>query len=79
MSFIPEKQDASNFNGGMEFADGDVLKAVVLNNLIKGLLYAQNTDGLPKVTEADNGKLLQVVDGKWELVDLLYDGSLEVD
>ena len=27
------------------------------------------TSGLPTVTEADNGKILQVVEGTWELVE----------
>lgn len=35
----------------------------IINN---GIPYG---GGLPKVTEADNGKVLQVVNGAWELVD----------
>lgn len=28
------------------------------------------SSGLPEITEADNGKVLMVVDGKWQLVSL---------
>ena len=34
-----------------------------------------DSSGLPEVTEADNGKVLMVVNGKWQVVSL----SLSVD
>ena len=34
-----------------------------------------DVSGLPTVTESDNGKILQVVNGVWELVELPSGGS----
>jgi hypothetical protein len=42
MAFSAERKTAGDFNGGNEYSDGDVLQAVTINNLVEGLLNAQN-------------------------------------
>lgn len=41
MAFSAEKQTASAFNNNNEYKDDDSLQPATINNLIKGLLYAQ--------------------------------------
>lgn len=41
MAFSAEKQTASAFNNNEEYKDDDSLQPATINNLIKGLLYAQ--------------------------------------
>lgn len=36
------------------------------------------TSGLPTVSMVDNGKMLQVVNGVWEVVDILYTGDVDI-
>jgi hypothetical protein len=43
--FTPSKKDYTDFNGGVEFVDGDGIPTETLNNIISALLYAQNNSG----------------------------------
>ena len=49
------------------FSDGQVLQAEHLNHIEEGIAAVEKSipTGIPEVTEADNGKFLKVVEGKW--------------
>lgn len=55
------------------FTDDETLFAHQLEMMEEGIIEAQNANeggGLPKVTEEDNDKILQVVNGVWTAVSL---------
>lgn len=43
--FEPKKQLSINFNNGQKYEDGDGLQAGTINNLVEGVLYAQDRAG----------------------------------
>lgn len=44
-NFTPSKKHYTDFNGGVEFVDGDGIPTETLNNIISALLYAQDNSG----------------------------------
>lgn len=53
-----------------DLEDG-VSKVVVkpINDIAEAVINLEN-NSLPSATEADNGKILRIVDGEWEAVEL---------
>lgn len=45
MAFTASKKTASDFNGGNRYQNGNGLSADTINNLVEGLLYAQENGG----------------------------------
>lgn len=70
MGFTPNKKNANDFNGGVQYKNGDSLQAESLNHIIEGLLYAQeNGNG--------GGSGETGADGRMGAIQLLleYDGE----
>lgn len=40
--FVPSKKEASDFNNGVEYVNGDGIQAETINNLVESALYTQN-------------------------------------
>lgn len=73
-TFVDREKDAS----GNVLVEGTKLKAEHLNHIEEGIAAVEKKVdeivGLPEVTESDDGKLLQVVDGAWSTV-TITDGN----
>ena len=59
--FTPSKKTIKDFNDGEEYLNRiDVVQADTINNLVEGLLYAQESGGTTMLTEGrEFGKVLQ--------------------
>lgn len=57
--FTPSKKQASDFNNGVQYVNGDVVKPSTVNNLVESALYSQQ--------ESDNAKT--VAESAMDLVD----------
>ena len=55
--FTPKKQEATSFNNGEQYRNGDAVQPEALNNLIEGVLYAQES-GLTEEQEAKVDKIV---------------------
>lgn len=55
--FTPKKQEATSFNNGEQYRNGDAVQPEALNNLIEGVLYAQES-GLTEEQEAKVEKIV---------------------
>lgn len=52
-NFIPSKKEASDFNSGVQYINGDMVQAVTINNLVESALYSQQTADTAKATAQD--------------------------
>lgn len=44
-NFIASKKEAKDFNNGVQYVNGDILQAESINNMVEGILYAQENGG----------------------------------
>ena len=72
-----EKGDKGDNGDDYVLEEKDILEIVEV--VMQRLSESGTGSGLPSVDALDEGKILQVVNGKWELVDCVYNGEVFIE
>ena len=70
--FNPSKKYPNDFNNGKKYKSGDGIQPEMINSIIEGILYAQQSDGsggvIPYELEvASTSTLWEQVNGRWQV------------